>query len=111
MKELILIILALDVITEIFCIRRLTKERDSAEERATTHFKRANNFEKQLKETKNQYEEQAEILLDNASEYRTTIIELEEFKNKVTDIVESEHFAHDKVEKIKELISDYQSQN
>ena len=48
MKELILIILALDVITKIFCIRRLTKERDSAEERATTHFKRANNFEKQL---------------------------------------------------------------
>ena len=110
MKELILIILALDVITEIFCIRRLTKERDIAEERAT-HFKRANNFEKQLKETKNEYEEQAEILLDNASEYRTTMIELEEFKNKVTDIVESEHFAHDKVEKIKELISDYQSQN
>lgn len=31
MKELILIILALDVITKIFCIRRLTKERDSAE--------------------------------------------------------------------------------
>lgn len=111
MKELILIILALDVITEIFCIRRLTKERDSAEERATTHFKRANNFEKQLKETKNEYEEQAEILLDNASEYRETIIKLEEFKNKVTDIVKSEHFAHDKVEKIKELISDYQSQN
>ena len=111
MKELILVILALDVITEIFYIRRLQKERDSAEERATTHFKRANNFEKQLKETKNEYEEQAEILLDNASEYRTTIIELEEFKNKVTDIVESEHFAHDKVEKIKELISDYQSQN
>lgn len=111
MKELILIILALDVITEIFCIRRLTKERDSAEERTITHFKRANNFEKQLKETKNEYEEQAEILLDNASEYRETIIELEEFKNKVTGIVESEHFAHDKVEKIKELISDYQSQN
>lgn len=111
MKELILIILALDVITEIFCIRRLTKERDSAEERATTHFKRANNFEKQLKETKNEYEEQAEILLDNASEYRTTITELEEFKNQVTDIVKSEHFAHDKVEKIKELISDSESEN
>lgn len=111
MKELILVILALDVITEIFYIRRLQKERDNAEERATTHFKRANNFEKQLKETKNEYEEQAEILLDNASEYRETIIELEEFKNKVTDIVKSEHFAHDKVEKIKELISDYQSQN
>ena len=110
-ERIILIILVLDVIAEIFYIRRLTKERDSAEERATTHFKRANNFEKQLKETKNEYEEQAEILLDNASEYRTTIIELEEFKNKVTDIVESEHFAHDKVEKIKELISDYQSQN
>ena len=55
MKELILIILVLDVIAEIFYIRRLTKERDSAEERATTHFKRANNFEKQLKETKNNF--------------------------------------------------------
>lgn len=97
MKELILIILILDVLTEIFYIRRLTKERDSAEERATTHFKRANNFEKQLKETKNEYEEQAEILLDNASELRQTI-------NKIIDIVESEHFAHDKVEKIKELV-------
>lgn len=111
MKELILIILALDVITEIFYIRRLTKERDSAEERATTHFKRANNFEKQLKETKNEYEEQAEILLDNSSEYRKTINELKDFKSKIIEIVESEHFAHDKVEKIKELISDYQSQN
>lgn len=111
MKELVVIILALDVIAEIFLIRRLRKKRDNAEERATTHFKRADKFEKQLKETKNEYEEQAEILLYNASEYRTTIIELEEFKNKVTDIVESEHFAHDKVEKIKELISDYQSQN
>ena len=104
MKELVLIILALDVITEIFYIRRITKERDSAEERATTHFKRANNFEKQLKETKNEYEEQAEILLDNASELRQTI-------NEVIDIVESEHFAHDKIDKNKELISDYQSQN
>ena len=66
---------------------------------------------KQLKETKNEYEEQAEILLDNASEYRTTITELEEFKNQVTDIVKSEHFAHDKVEKIKELISDSESEN
>lgn len=97
MKELILIILVLDVIAEIFYIRRLTKERDSAEERATTHFKRANNFEKQLKETKNEYKEQAEILLNNASELRKTI-------NKIIDIVESEHFAHDKVEKIKELV-------
>lgn len=111
MKELILIILALDIITEIFYIRRLEKERDRAEERATTHFKRANNFEKQLKETKNEYEEQAEILLDNSSEYRKTINELKDFKSKIIEIVESEHFAHDKVEKIKELISDGKSQN
>lgn len=102
MKELILIILALDVITEIFCIRRLTKERDSAEERATTHFKRANNFEKQLKETKNEYEEQAEILLDNASEYRTKIVDLE---NNIELLV------NNLSDKNKELISDYQSQN
>lgn len=102
MKELILIILALDVITEIFCIRRLTKERDSAEERATTHFKRANNFEKQLKETKNEYEEQAEILLDNASEYRTKIVDLE---NNIELLV------NNLSDKNKELISDFQSQN
>lgn len=102
MKELILIILALDVITEIFCIRRLTKERDSAEERATTHFKRANNFEKQLKETKNEYEEQAEILLDNASEYRTKIVDLENNIELLVNNLSDEN---------KELISDYQSQN
>lgn len=97
MKELILVILALDVITEIFYIRRLQKERDNAEERATTHFERADRFEKQLRETKKEYNEQAEILLENSSELRQTI-------NKVIDIVESEHFAHDKIDKIKELV-------
>lgn len=50
------------------------------------------------------YQKESEILLDNASEYRQTINELEEFKNKVIDIVESEHFAHDKIDKIKELV-------
>ena len=102
MKELVLIILALDVITEIFYIRRITKERDSAEERATTHFKRANNFEKQLKETKNEYEEQAEILLDNASEYRTKIVDLE---NNIELLV------NNLSDKNKELISDSESEN
>ena len=102
MKELILVILALDVITEIFYIRRLTKERDNAEERATTHFKRANNFEKQLKETKNEYEEQAEILLDNASEYRTKIVDLE---NNIELLV------NNLSDKNKELISDSESEN
>ena len=102
MKELILIILALDVITEIFCIRRITKERDSAEERATTHFKRANNFEKQLKETKNEYEEQAEILLDNASEYRTKIVDLENNIELLVNNLSDEN---------KELISDRKSEN
>ena len=102
MKELILIILALDVITKIFCIRRLTKERDSAEERATTHFKRANNFEKQLKETKNEYEEQAEILLDNASEYRTKILDLENNIELLVNNLSDEN---------KELISDSESEN
>lgn len=102
MKELILIILALDVITEIFYIRRITKERDSAEERATTHFKRANNFEKQLKKTKNEYEEQAEILLDNASEYRTEIVDLE---NNIELLVNK------LLDENKELISDSESQN
>lgn len=52
----------------------------------------------------NDYQKESEILLDNASEYRQTINELEEFKNKVIDIVESEHFAHDKIDKIKELV-------
>ena len=102
MKELVLIILALDVITEIFYIRRITKERDSAEERATTHFKRANNFEKQLKETKNEYEEQAEILLDNASELRIKIVDLENNIELLVNNLSDEN---------KELISDYQSQN
>ena len=102
MKELILIILALDVITEIFYIRRITKERDSAEERATTHFKRANNFEKQLKETKNEYEEQAEILLDNASEYRTKIVDLENNIELLVNNLSDEN---------KELISDRKSEN
>ena len=102
MKELILVILALDVITKIFCIRRLTKERDSAEERATTHFKRANNFEKQLKETKNEYEEQAEILLDNASEYRTKIVDLENNIELLVNNLSDEN---------KELISDSESEN
>lgn len=102
MKELILIILALDVITEIFYIRRLEKERDSAEERAATHFKRANNFEKQLKETKNEYEEQAEILLDNASEYRTKIVDLENNIELLVNNLSDEN---------KELISDSESEN
>ena len=102
MKELILIILVLDVIAEIFYIRRLTKERDSAEERATTHFKRANNFEKQLKETKNEYEEQAEILLDNASEYRTKIVDLENNIELLVNNLSDEN---------KELISDSESEN
>ncbi len=102
MKELILIILALDVITEIFYIRKLEKERDSAEERATTHFKRANNFEKQLKETKNEYEEQAEILLGNASEYRTKIVDLENNIELLVNNLSDEN---------KELISDSESEN
>lgn len=102
MKELILIILALDVIIEIFYIRRLEKERDSAEERATTHFKRANNFEKKLKETKNEYEEQAKILLDNASEYRTKIVDLENNIELLVNNLSDEN---------KELISDSESEN
>jgi len=97
MKELILIILVLDILAEIFLIRRLEKERDDAEDRAGTHFKRADKFEKQLKETKKEYEEQAEILLENSAELRNTI-------NGIIEIIESEHFSHDKVEKIKELV-------
>lgn len=104
MKELILVILALDVITEIFYIRRLTKERDNAEERATTHFKRASKFEKQLRETKKEYEEQAQILLDNASELRSENEELSIFKYDVTKVLKSNDFAHDKIDKIKELV-------
>ena len=45
----------------------------------------------------NDYQKESEILLENASELRQTI-------NKVIDIVESEHFAHDKIDKIKELV-------
>ena len=102
MKELILMVLALDVIAEIFYIRRLTKERDEAEERATTHFKRAYKFEKQLRKTKKEYEEQAEILLENASEQRAKIIDLENNIELLVNNLSDEN---------KELISDYQSQN
>lgn len=111
MKELIVIILALDVIAELFLVRRLRKERDNAEERATTHFKRANKFEKQLKEITKEYDEQSQILLDNASELRSENEELGIFKYNVTKVLESDDFTYDKVDKIKELISDYQSQN
>ena len=102
MKELILIILVLDIITEIFYIRRLTKERDSAEERATTHFKRANNFEKQLKETKKEYEKQTEILLNNSSELRAKIVDLENNIELLVNNLSDEN---------KELISDRKSEN
>ena len=56
----------------------------------------------QLKETKNEYEEQAEILLDNASEYRTKIVDLENNIELLVNNLSDEN---------KELISDYQSQN
>lgn len=111
MKELVVIILTLDIIAEIFLIRRLRKERDNAEERATTHFKRADKFEKQLKEIRKKYEEQAQILLDNASELRSENEELSIFKYNVTKILESNDFAHDKVEKIKRELARPQNQN
>lgn len=101
MKELIVIILALDVIAEIFLVRRLRKERDNAEERATTHIKRADKFERQLQETVKEYEEQAQILLENASELRSENEELGILKYNITKIIESNDFAHDKVDKIK----------
>lgn len=104
MKELVLVILALDVITEIFYIRRLAKERDDAEERAMTHFKRANKFEKKLKEISKEYDEQAQILLDNASELRSENEELGIFKYNVTKILESNDFTYDQIDKIKELV-------
>lgn len=85
MKELILIILALDVITEIFYIRRLTKD-----------------FEKILKETKREYEKQAEILLNNSAELRAKIVDLENNIELLGNNLSDEN---------KELISDYQSQN
>lgn len=102
MKELILIILALDVITEIFYIRRLSKERYSAEERATTHFKRANKFEQQLQEKMKENNEQLEILLNNSSELRAKIVDLE---NNIELLV------NNLSDKNKELISDDQSEN
>lgn len=104
MKELILIILALDIITEIFYIRKLAKEKDDAEERATTHFKRADKFERQLKEKVKEYNEQAEILLDNAAELRSEKEELDIFKYNVTKVLESNDLSHDKIDKIKELV-------
>jgi len=104
MKELIVIILSLDIIAELFLIKRLRKEINNAEERAITHFKRADKFEKKLKETVEEYNEQAEILLDNASELRNENEELGIFKYNVIKILKSDDFAHDKVEKLKELV-------
>lgn len=102
MKELILIILALDVITEFFHIRRLSKERYNAEERALTHFKRAKKFEKQLQEKMKENNEQLEILLNNSSELRAKIVDLENNIELLTNNLSDEN---------KELISDYQSEN
>lgn len=51
----------------------------------------------------NDYKEENVILLDNASELRQTINELEEFKNNVEEIIKSNDFTHDKIDKIKEL--------
>lgn len=111
MKELVVIILALDVIAEIFLIRRLRKEIKNAEETVMTHLKRAERLKKQLKEISKEYDEQAEILLDNASELRSENEELGIFKYNVTKILESNDFTYDQIDKIKELISDSESQN
>lgn len=104
MNLLIITILTLNIIAELCWIIRLIEERDNAEERAITHFKRAGKFEKQLKETVKEYNEQAEILLDNASELKSENEELSIFKYDVTKVLESNDFAHDKVEKLKELV-------
>ena len=86
MKELILIILVLDVLVEILFIRKLEKEIDNAQE------------------TAKEYDKQAKILLDNAAELRSENEELDIFKYNVTKILNSKDFAHDKVEKLKELV-------
>lgn len=94
----------LDVIVEILFIRKLEKELDNVQETATTHFKRANKFREQLNETVKKYDKQAKILLDNAAELRSENEELDIFKYNITKILNSKDFAHDKVEKLKELV-------
>lgn len=109
MNLLIITILTLNIIAGLYWIVRLIEERDNAEERAITHFKRAGKFEKQLKETVKEYNEQAEILLDNASELRS---EIKNLKSKVTDLENNiELLKNNLSDENKELISDDQSEN
>lgn len=56
-------------------------------------------------------QEENVILLENASELRQKNNKLEEFKNNVEEIINSNDFTYDQIDKIKELISDHQSQN
>lgn len=101
MNELILVILVLDIITEIFYIRRLTKERNNAEKRASTHFKRAERFEEYIKT----HQKENVILLNNSEELRQKINNLEEFKNNVEEIIKSDIITFEQIDKIKELIA------
>lgn len=80
-----------------------------------------NNLEKDLKNINSKLEnrdklikdlqEEHEILLENSAELRQTINELEEFKISTEEVIKSEDFTFDKIGKIKELISEYQSEN
>ena len=80
-----------------------------------------NNLEKDLKNINSKLEnkdklikdlqEEHEILLENSAELRQKINELEEFKINTEEVIKSEDFTFDKIEKIKELISEYQSEN
>jgi len=56
-------------------------------------------------------QEEHEILLEDSAISRQTINELEEVKISIEEIIKSEDFTFDKIEKIKELISDRQSEN
>lgn len=56
-------------------------------------------------------QEEHEILLEDSAISRQTINELEEVKISIEEIIKSEDFTFDKIGKIKELISEYQSEN
>lgn len=52
----------------------------------------------------NDLQEEHEILLENSAELRQTINELEEFKISTEEIIKSEDFTFDQIEKLKELV-------
>lgn len=103
MLYLIIIVLVLDSIFLYIDRSSLIKERDNAELRAVTHFRKINELEKINK----YYQEENVILLENASELRNKVNVLDEIK----EIIKSNHFTFDQIDEIKELVDNLQTEN